>query len=61
MLEQTKSGLRVKDIVLWMVSDCFWMVISCSLMDSITKDGDLTGIPSRQNPSVSLTEVGCWV
>ena len=43
--------------MLWMVSDCCWMVNICSLMKSMTKDGDPTGIPSRRNPSVNSTGV----
>jgi len=41
-----------------MVSDCCWMVNNCSLMKSMTKDGDPTGIPRRRNPSVNSTGVG---
>jgi hypothetical protein len=44
--------------VLCMVSDCCWMVSSCSLMKSMTKDGDPTGMTSSRNPSVNLTGVG---
>ena len=33
------------------------MVNSCSLMKSMTKDGDPTGIPSRRNPSVNSLEL----
>ena len=45
-------------IKLWMVFDCCWMVKSFSLMKSLTKDGEPTGIPSRRNPSVNSTGVG---
>ncbi len=45
-------------IVLLMVSDCCWIVISYSLMFSITKDGEPVGIPSKQNPSVNSIGVG---
>ena len=41
--------MRVKDSVVDGVR--LLLDISCSLMKSITKDGDPTGIPSKQNPS----------
>jgi len=35
------------------------MVTNCSLMKSITKDCDPTGMPRSRNPSVNSTGVGC--
>ncbi len=57
-LRQLCSAVLVADMLLLSVVSCLRMDWSCLLKDVLTKAGDLRGVPSSQNPSLSLTPIG---
>ncbi len=48
-----KSMMLLLSVVSWLQTD-----LSCLLKNLLAKAGDLTGVPSSQNPSVILILIG---